>query len=238
MEDKLKEDINFREYYDWLELRRDEFPDHGYPRTGSWAEKASKTISAILHPFLVPVYTIAVSMFNNGIMATAPTKLKWFFSIMIILVALIIPALSIALLRALKLISSFSIERRQDRTIPLAIVALSYAMCIIMVTDIMWGFMIRKFLIAAFCCASAALIITSFWKISLHMIALGGVTAIFTVLAIGNFGPAFVPLVATILLSGALGSARLYLGRHTPAQVAAGYLLGFAISTAVMLLVY
>ena len=237
MENYKKNAGALQEYYDWLGLEYGEERAPVYPRAGSWEETASKVVSAVLHPFLVPVYAIAVLMLGNTLMAAAPVKLKWFFSVMIVLVALVIPVLSIALLRALRLISSFSIERRQDRTIPLAIVALSYGLCIFMVKDIMWGFMIRKFLIAAFCCTAAALVITPYWKISLHMIAAGGVTAMFAVLAIASAGSAFVPLTAAILLSGLLGSARLYLGKHTPGQVAAGYFLGLVISAAAMLFI-
>ena len=207
-------------------------------RSDGWAAKAARLVSGALHPFLVPVYSIAVFMFGGTMIAAAPVRLKWFFSLMIVLVALVIPALSIGLLRALRIISDFSMKRRQDRTIPIAIVALSYGLCIVMVTDIMWGFMIRKFLIAAFCCAVSALAITPFWKISLHMIAAGGATAMFIVLNIAGIGSMFWPMVAAILLSGALGSSRLYLGSNSPAQVGAGYLLGLTLSAATMLLIH
>lgn len=224
------------EYRRWL---ADEYEGQGSPVRGGrgWADTAARAVSTALHPFLVPVYAIAVFMLGDTMMAAAPARLKWFFSVMIVLVALIIPALSIALLRALRVISDFSLERRQDRTIPIAIVALSYGICVMMVGDIMWGFMIRKFLIAAFCCAVSALIVTMFWKISLHMIAAGGVTAMFVVLAVAGIGSTFVPLIAALLLSGILASARLWLGSNNLAQVGAGYLLGFALTAAAMLLI-
>ncbi len=206
-------------------------------RLGGWAGMASRALSAVLHPFFVPVWAMAVFMFTDPVLAVTPVKQKLLLWAMVALVALIIPALSIALLRALRLISDFSIDNRQDRTIPLAVVALSYGLCIVMVSDMMWSFVVRKFLIAAFCCTACALAVTPFWKISLHMVSAGAVCAMFAVLVVVGVGAVFPPLVVAILLAGMLASARLYLGKHTPAQVAAGFLLGCAIATATMMFI-
>lgn len=237
MGDDRKEITTWEEYREWLAFEYVERPGAEYPKRGSWVEKLSRALSAVMHPFFLPVYAMAVFMLADPVLAAAPTRLKLFFWAMIVLVALMIPAVSIALLRALRLISGFSIENRQDRTVPLAIVALSYGLCIIMVTDIMWGFIIRKFLIAAFCCAVCALAVTPFWKISLYMIAAGAVCGIFAVLAIAGINSVFVPLTVALLLSGMLASARLYLGTHTPAQVAAGFFLGLVVAAATMLFI-
>ncbi len=208
-----------------------------YPRGKSAAGTASQALSDVLHPFFVPVWVVEVFMFTDPMLALAPAKQKLSLWAITALVALIIPALSIVLLRALRLISDFSIASRQDRTIPLAVVALSYGLCIVMVSNMTGSFVVRKFLIAAFCCAACALAVTPFWKISLHMISAGAVCGMFAVLLIAGIGSVFAPLVAAILLAGMLASARLYLGRHNPAQVAAGFLLGCAIATATILFI-
>lgn len=41
-------------------------------------------------------------------------------------------------------------------------------------------------------------------------------------------------LMVVILLSGLLGTCRLYLNKHTPAQVYAGFLLGFGFITGIL----
>lgn len=64
-------------------------------------------------------------------------------------------------------------------------------------------------------------IVTKFWKISLHMAAIGGLLVIFYAF---SFYENFFLLV--ILLAGALGSARLQLGAHNSLQVYAGFSLG------------
>lgn len=78
-----------------------------------------------------------------------------------------------------------------------------------------------------------ATIITYFWKISLHMIGLGGLLAYILLLLFvrglqyGLPSEIDILLSSVILLSGIVGSARLYLCAHTPAQVYVGYIVGF-----------
>ncbi|MBR2501475.1 MAG: hypothetical protein IKB68_03220, partial [Rikenellaceae bacterium] len=73
------------------------------------------------------------------------------------------------------------------------------------------------------------------WKISLHLICMGGVTAVFTLLSVAGAGQHFWALVATILLSGALASARLHLGAHNPSQIAVGYFGGLVVAMLAMI---
>ncbi|MDE5807941.1 MAG: hypothetical protein K2H76_07460, partial [Muribaculaceae bacterium] len=59
--------------------------------------------------------------------------------------------------------------------------------------------------------------------------AIAGIVAL--LIRIMHNGPAqpslFVWIIIWVALSGLLGSARVWLGRHTPAQVLAGYAVGF-----------
>ncbi|QJW92252.1 hypothetical protein HNV11_07445 [Spirosoma taeanense] len=74
-------------------------------------------------------------------------------------------------------------------------------------------------------------LISLYWQISAHSVGIGGVLG-----AIGGimlkFGQTdlFFPLLVLVLLTGFVGSARLKLNAHTPAQIGAGLLLGLTIS--------
>jgi membrane-associated phospholipid phosphatase len=80
-------------------------------------------------------------------------------------------------------------------------------------------------LIAVFC----ALIVTFFWKISIHLIGLGGLAG--GILAYGfKFGlDLHVLFSLVILIAGLVGVARIYLKAHSPMQVYMGFLAGFSI---------
>ncbi len=70
------------------------------------------------------------------------------------------------------------------------------------------------------------------WKISAHLTAMGGLTAIaFRILDMHIAAPGvnfILAAMAAVLLSGLLGTARIYLGRHTLWQTLAGMANGFA----------
>lgn len=74
-----------------------------------------------------------------------------------------------------------------------------------------------------------AAIISYWWKISLHLMGLGGLTGFLIASAIHNYFNAIPLVVVAFLISGFLASARLKNGDHRPAQVYVGYLLGFSL---------
>ncbi len=195
----------------------------------------SRGISWVLHPFLVPAYTICILLFGDTIMSNIALSLKWFFVLVVVLNTLIIPAIFIALMRTFGVLGDLSLQQRRERIIPLAVVAVCYLICALMISNVLVAFLIRKFLFAALGCVIMALVVNFWWKISLHLTAAGGAVAMLLIVAISRFGDLTGTVIVAILLSGSLASARLWLGSHTPAQVAAGFFGGFAAASLVML---
>ena len=71
-------------------------------------------------------------------------------------------------------------------------------------------------------------LITLRWKISAHMVGIGGcVGALMALNALHGLYLLF-PIAMLLLLAGALGTARLLISDHSSAQVYAGFALGFA----------
>ncbi|MDE6804392.1 MAG: hypothetical protein K2J29_07160, partial [Muribaculaceae bacterium] len=68
-----------------------------------------------------------------------------------------------------------------------------------------------------------------YWKISAHSAGIAGIVAMLIRIMRDGFPEpsTFSWLIAVILLSGLLGAARVWLGRHTAGQVLAGYAVGF-----------
>ena len=73
------------------------------------------------------------------------------------------------------------------------------------------------------------MIINFKWKISAHSAAIAGIVALLIrIMHEGSAQPSvMVWIIVWVALSGLLGSARIWLGRHTVAQVFAGYAVGF-----------
>ena len=80
-----------------------------------------------------------------------------------------------------------------------------------------------------------AAIISKFWKISLHLLAIGGVGGVFIALQIIQGGVLHLLLIF-ILLSGILGAARLEQKAHNYPQVYIGFLLGMSVELITLLL--
>jgi len=74
-----------------------------------------------------------------------------------------------------------------------------------------------------------ALVITQWFKISMHMLAQGGVLG--TVMAVQaiQLSPLWKLNAILVLFAGLVGFARIHMGVHRHIEVYAGYLLGFAV---------
>ena len=128
------------------------------------------------------------------------------------------------------LIKSLHFEEKSDRKIPFILVTLFYVLTIYFLKQkteldpILWQGM-------AIITVSVVLLtaVTFFWKMSAHMTGIGGLLAVLGVLGIyfPSLDLAYL-LVATLVLVGLVASSRLYLEAHSPAEVYAGLLVGFA----------
>lgn len=201
----------------------------------SWQTRMSRALSWLLHPFVVPLYVLGFMLLTDGFLSRLPASIKSYLAWIVVLYAAIVPMLSIAFMRGLGLLKNFGLHSQRSRLLPLLVGAISYVLCAITLSDVAVATIIRKFVLAAACCEVLALVVTPFWKISLHLICMGGVTAVFTLLSVAGGGQHFWALVATILLSGALASARLHLGAHNPSQIAVGYFGGLVVAMLAMI---
>ena len=196
---------------------------------------ASRAVSIILHPFLLPVYMLVVLLWGPTAFALYPPRFKFYLSWVAALYTLALPALSIAMLKFTGRIESWSLDTRQERVLPLVIGTVCYIVCAMTIGRITSAEIMRRMMLAAACCEMVCLAVNYFWQISLHMTAIGGCTAMLTLLCVVT-GHLTGTLAAAIVLSGVLAAARLYLGKHNPQQIAAGYFGGFAVAFAALLL--
>lgn len=126
-------------------------------------------------------------------------------------------------------ISNIEMDEQKERNWPLLQTAIIYFGAFYAIHLKVVPSFIQLFLIGSIVGILFSLVVNLRWKISLHMIGAGGlcgaIIAIMLILGIGN------PIIPAIcfLLSGMLGTARLFLKAHTPAQVLVGFLAGFGI---------
>lgn len=192
-------------------------------------KKIATGLSWALHPFLLPIYMMAV-LLTMTTFAHYPSNVKFYLLWVVVLYAVIIPVLALGVLRSLGRISDYRVDDRRERMLPLLVGALCYILCAITIAKIPSAMFLRKFMVAAACCELLCLVVSLRWKISLHLTGMGAVVALLVVMNVVGVGNMMVPLMAAVLCAGALASARLYLGCHNGRQVLAGFCGGFAVS--------
>lgn len=196
--------------------------------------KISNVVSWVLHPFLLPLYVLAV-LLTLTVFTYYPAGVKFYLVWVVALYAVIIPMLAIGVLRSLGRISDYRIDNRRERYLPLVIGAVCYLLCALTIAKIPSVEFLRKFLVAAACCEAMCLVVSFYWKISLHLTGMGAVVALMVVMNVAGVGNMMVPLMVSVLCAGVLASARLYLGCHNGLQVLAGFCGGFAIMSLAVL---
>ena len=196
--------------------------------------RLSDALSWVLHPFFQPIYLMLLLLTQTAF-AAYPATVRLYLIGVVILYTIAIPALALGVLRSLGRLSDFRIDQRRERILPLLIGAICYLLCALTLGRIESAVFLRKLMVAAACCEVMCLAVSLRWKISLHLTGMGALTAMIAVMNFIGVGNMLAPLAVVILASGALASARLYLGCHTPQQVAAGYCGGFVVATLAML---
>jgi len=192
-------------------------------------------LSIVFHPLMMATYLFAAIIFIEPMLAVPPgyTKIaQWLVVLIVWITTFVIPVMSLVLLKFTGNISSLKLENRQERLIPFFYVTLFYGFTAyyftrqLVVTELSSGIFIAITLLIFI-----AAIITIFWKISVHSLALGGIVGILLILTVVlPESSLYYLLLCSVFISGLVLTARLQLQAHTPLQVYTGFMVGILIS--------
>lgn len=197
--------------------------------------RLSRILSLALHPLLLPAYLVAILLFARTAYAAYPAGIKFYLMWVVVLFTLILPVLTIAVLRSLGKLADYRLATRRERIVPLAVGVVCYLLCAVTLAKIPSAMLMRRMMLAAAACEALCFVVTLRWKISLHLTGMGAAVSLFTILCVAGIGHLFWVLVAAVVGSGMLASARLCLGSHNGSQVLAGFAGGFVVTALVML---
>ena len=192
-------------------------------------KKLALGLSVIFQPLVIPSLMVVTLFYIVPEATIVPKTAKWAVLLLISFTTLLVPLLGLMGLRFSSVINSLQLPDRKERIYPFALVSVFYIMT---VSFFYWKLNIDQLLLVTLGLVTVSLVlltlITLFWKISAHQTAMGGWVAIVSVLSIKFISdPLFYYFILIILLSGLIGTARLYLNAHRPSEVYAGFLLGF-----------
>ena len=203
-------------------------PDYDPTEWERFLDNSSTTISWILVPLLMPVFGTLMA-FNYSVLDYAGFTTKLSFTLIVAGINVLVPAFLILLLKQLGVVDDIGLNGRKERLIPYLITIgcmLVTAWFIYSKHAPMWFVM---FFVGGAVAGVINLVINFGWKISAHSAAIAGIVALLIrIMHNGVPHPGILTwLIIWIAATGLLGSARVWLGRHTAAQVLAGYVVGF-----------
>ncbi|MCZ4693682.1 PAP2 family protein [Ancylomarina euxinus] len=189
----------------------------------------SRIILGLAHPMLMPLYAIYLIFHSNTFLDFTPFTLVKAIYMIVFITTILLPISCLPLLKSYSLISSYSLTERKDRMIPLALAILSYSLGFYLLMKLPGTNIFARLQLAGIISLTLLLIISYWWKISLHMAGIGGLCALIFTFSIRFSTSLRSMFMMAILAAGFLAFSRLKLEVHKPTQIYAGFLLGFVV---------
>jgi hypothetical protein len=192
-------------------------------------DKIARIIAFVFHPLFIPFYTI-LAILNTDIFIAflVPPKGKLILAGVIFFTTVFLPVATSFLMVRVKIIHSLFPKEKEERIYLLLNTTIFYFLTwyILKAPQVLTVF--SHFMLGSSLLAAGALFITLFYRISLHMVATGGLLggALEMVLIQGQYLP--VLIIILILVAGLTGYARLKTDPVRPGEVWYGLLAGFA----------
>ena len=204
----------------------------------------SKAISLVFQPLFLPIYAfllyVTIDHHSTFLIRSEQASLHFNYILTIqVLLAVIIPIGSLYVMYRSNIITSMQLPNRKER-IPVFIITLFYYLLTyyflrkIHVTNINFLGAFMSFLSAGIILTTFSLIVTFFWKISIHAVGISGLAGAFL-----GFSELLFPIqngnemtninIAILVLVGVVCSSRLHLKAHSFFQVIGGLILGFSV---------
>lgn len=187
----------------------------------------ARVLSVLFHPIFIPVYLLWFTLYESPVApAMAPdqkSRLAISFSMMYIL----FPLVTVLLAKGLGFLDSIMLRTQKDRIIPYVASGVYYFwMWYVMHNQQGYPEPLEVLSLGIFLASSGGLLCNSYFKISMHGIALGtGVAYLFYVAysTNANFG---VYLSIAVGIAGLVSTSRLINNDHRPFDLYAGIILG------------
>ena len=180
----------------------------------------------LFQPLLIPAYGIGLLGVSSFFYAHSPL-LKTVILGLSFLLAVVLPVLWYLLLRKLNVITTSQASAREERKWAYLFTLSAYAV----VAALSYYFGVKWYFVQLWCNAFVTLsivyVVNFFWKISAHATGIGGLMGCVIFLSFFFYKIPLFLIIVLSLCSGWVMWSRLELNAHTPAQLAAGYAVGF-----------
>ncbi len=195
-------------------------------------KKFAFAISVIFQPIFVPLYSLII-LFNANTYITYSVQpdIKTIIYIITVLNTIIIPTTVFYYFYRAGLIDSFHMHTAKERSLPFLTIITFHLSTFYLFSRMPMPSLFPNLIIGAAVSVAVAFIINLKWKVSIHMLGMGGIVGTIIGLVLRYQVDAISLIMVLVLLSGIVGYSRLKLNAHTPLQVYIGFILGTIILT-------
>jgi membrane-associated phospholipid phosphatase len=187
----------------------------------------SRFLSVLFHPLIMPTLGLLV-IFLSGLNFTFFSfEQKRAILLIVFLSTSIIPLSFIPFFLLKKPGFRIEMDSARDRLLPFFLTSFIYFIAWFFLWKIGIPELLLHYVFASALAVLFTSIITGFWKISAHMVGIGGIAGLILYLSFYFNADVFLSAIFILFLAGIIGSARLTLKAHIPEQIYTGFLLGF-----------
>jgi hypothetical protein len=201
-------------------------------------KKIATGFSIVFHPLLMPTIGVLILLFSGSYISYIPFNLKRPIIFLIFSGTCLFPAIMIPFIYMRGMITDLQMKNHYERILPISLTLISYMVIFFLFLSIPAYHFLHGFVLGSLLEVLFALLINYRWKISIHMMGLGGITAFLLVTSMIQHLNLLPYVVMAILASGIVASSRLILGAHTEQEVYAGFLTGMTIMGGCLLIFY
>ncbi len=194
---------------------------------------AARLFSVCFHPLIIPTLgMVLLFRMDSYLTYSIPGQVRQFILLILFINTALAPALSMLLLKRTGVIKDLLLSERAERIYPVLLTSLFFFLTYYLLRQAVLPSIMYYYLMGATLSVVLTLLVTFWWKISIHMVSMGGLlgavvaTSIHLNLDLTGF------ILSGILLSGLIGYSRLRLRAHSPWQVYAGFFLGVGVMMA------
>ena len=186
-------------------------------------------ISFVLNPRFMVVYVITLIFIYTDFKFLYGNQVIQFIAPAFFL-SCAIPVSGIYILKVTKLITDYKL-RKGERFLPFSIFFFSYGLLFYYFFSAKLTIWFLAVLAVPMMLFLIYALLSMFWKISVHMMGIGGLIGSILSICYNIKGlNLYVLFIILFILAGSLGVSRLALNRNTPAQVYVGFLVGIVVS--------
>lgn len=191
-----------------------------------------KPVGIVFHPLLMATYSCVLFyfLFPQIFSPIAFEAIPNFIGI-VFLTTFVIPVISILFLKFTNKISSLEMSQKDERFLPFLTITSFYAISTyLFITKIHVSEQLSVMMFIVTSLIGIILLISNWYKISVHAAGIWGAFGIFSAFAIRFLTTSSIYyLIGLVLVAGIVSYSRLYLQKHSNDEVWSGAILGFIV---------